>query len=128
MRLLRITHAYPDYLEQFYRRRPELKHQRYAAQRAALAYDAFFWEGYWTVEFAKLGYTVQEIMWNCQTLQRQWAKEHLPQSKGQTYTLADILLSQIHEFRPDIVWLNRKNVEFLQTLKERCPSIQLSSS
>jgi spore maturation protein CgeB len=125
MKLLRIANHYLDYLEQFYRHRPDLKHQSYAEQRQALAYDAFFWEGYWTVEFSKLGYHVQEIIWNCKTLQQQWAKEHLPQSACHTYNLYDILFSQIKEFSPDIVWLNLKNVEFLKTLKERCPSIKL---
>ena len=125
MKLLRIATDYPDYLEQFYRRRPHLKHQSYAEQKKALEYDAFFWEGYWTVEFSKLGYDVQEIIWNCDTLQRQWAKEHLPKSRHHTYSLYDILLFQISEFSPDIVWLWLWDIEFLKILKERFPKIKL---
>jgi hypothetical protein len=125
MKFLRITYDYADYLEQFYRQRPYLKHQSYAEQRKAFEYDAFFWDGYWTEEFSKLGYHVQEIIWNCEALQRQWAKEHLSQSKCSTYNLYDILLAQIEEFYPDIVWLHCWNVEFLKTLKDRCPSIKL---
>jgi spore maturation protein CgeB len=125
MKLLRITNDYPDYLEQFYRRRPYLRYQSYAEQKKAFEYDAFFWEGYWTTEFSKLGYGVQEIIWNCNTLQRQWAKEHLPQSKCKSYNLHDILLSQIKEFNPDIVWLHIWNIDFLKTLKDRFPNIKL---
>ena len=125
MKFLRITTNYPDYLEQFYRRRPYLKHQSYAEQRKAFEYDAFFWDGYWAVEFSKLGYDVQEVIWNCEALQRQWAKEHLSQSKFSTCSLHDILLAQIKEFCPDIVWLHHWNIEFLKTLRERVPSIKL---
>jgi spore maturation protein CgeB len=125
MKMLRIAFGYPDYLEQFYRRRRYLKHQSYAEQKKAFEYDAFFWEGYWTAEFSKLGYNVQEVIWNCKTLQSQWAKEHLPQAKHHTYTLSDILLSQVKEFDPDIIWLQRWNIKFLKILKDRFPSIKL---
>jgi hypothetical protein len=125
MKFLRITTNYADYLEQFYRQRPYLKHQSYAEQRKAFEYDAFFWDGYWTVEFSKLGYHVQEIIWNCEALQRRWAKEHLSQSKYSTHNLYDILLAQIEEFCPDIVWLHCWHVDLLKTLKDRFPGIKL---
>jgi spore maturation protein CgeB len=125
MKLLRITTDYPDYLKQFYRQRPYLKDQSYAEQKKALEYDAFFWEGYWTVKFSKLGYNVQEIIWNCKTLQTQWAKEHLPRSECYIYSLDEILLAQIKEFYPDIVWLNRWNIDFLRLVKDKFPSIKL---
>jgi spore maturation protein CgeB len=125
MKLLRINTNNGEYLKQFYRRRPYLEQQSYAEQRKALAYDAFFWDGYWTVEFSKLGYEVQEIIWNCKTLQRQWAIEHLPLSKHSIYNLDDILLSQITTYNPDIVWLKRRDIEFLKTLKARFPGIKL---
>jgi len=51
MRLLKIGVYYPNYLEQFYARRPGLAAQPYAAQHAPLIGDFFGSSGFWHGEY-----------------------------------------------------------------------------
>lgn len=125
MRLLKIHRVYPEYLKYLYNRKPNLFGSSYKTQRLAFDQDGFFWEGYWAKEFSKIGYEVQEVILNCEALQRAWCIENLGPARASGLSLEEITLEQARAFQPEIVWLHHWDVEFLRRLREQVPSIRL---
>src|SRR5215467_11117864 len=116
MRLLKLTTYYPQFLDQIYLRQPALRHESYAAQKAALDYAAFGWADFWATALTPLGYEVMEVTVNAEPLQRAWAKEHLPRH-GKGLSLEQIALQQIQRFRPEILWFEAHHPTLLKQVR-----------
>ena len=127
MRLLKIGVYYSAYLNQFYARYPNLQHQAYPLQHAALINDCFGSSDFWTRALNKLGYETCDVIANAEPLQKMWAKEHGLVVDSSTW-LFDITAAQVKAFQPDVLLVadySTVTAEFLRTLKDACPSIRL---
>lgn len=124
MKLLKITTFYPSYVRDFYRKHPDLLNKAFAEQKAALDYDAFGWADYWSHALTPLGYDVLELAYNVEQMQRAWAKEHsLPAPAN--IDLKEIVLEQVRQFKPDILWFDDLNADLLKRVRAEVPSIKL---
>src|SRR4249920_1102560 len=101
MRLLRLTTLYPRYLAEFYGKNPGLRHDTYAAQRAALDRDAFGWADFWDEALRPKGYEVLDVFVNARALQLAWTTERLGRAKA-GISARDTALAQAKGFRPDV--------------------------
>lgn len=127
MRLLKIGVYYPNYLEQFYARRPGFAETSYASQHAALIGDCFGSSDFWTRELSRLGYETCDLIINAEPLQKAWASE-----RGLTFDdggwLFRIAEAQVRDFRPDVLIVadySTVTAAFLRHLRGVCPSLRL---
>jgi spore maturation protein CgeB len=124
MKLVKVTTFYPDCLQDFYFKRPELINQSYNQQKQALDYNCFGLADFWSNALTSLGYEVLEITLNAEYLQRQWALEN-NLTNYQTINLYTIALAQIKRFKPDLLWFNHYDHELLKEIGQENPKIKL---
>ena len=122
MRLLKLGVYYPNYLEQFYARRPGLAALPYAAQHAALIGDCFGSSDFWTRALSRLGYETCDLVANAEPLQKAWASE-----RGLAYEeaswLFEITTAQVRDFRPNVLLVadySTVTAAFLRRLRDVC--------
>jgi len=135
MRILIIDHYYPAYLDYLYKKNSDFFYLNYNEQKNAIFNNCFGVANFYSKNLKKLGHVAQEIIYNNEVLQKQWAKEKkLKYSKSyfknipklRTWLKSNweekILKAQIEEFSPDIIYcqnLSYPNQNFLQELKKR---------
>jgi len=123
LRFQHITIFYETHIQQVYARQPELVERSYDDQHQAFLDEGFNWANYLCQELPKLGYETQHIIANIEPLQKRWAQEH-----GAVYGEAtwhnDIILAQIKNFQPDILFINMEP-GFIARAREVAPSIRL---
>jgi spore maturation protein CgeB len=127
MKLLQFSVVHPAYAREFYARNPELAKKSFAEQKSILDYDASSWADFWSHSLAPFGYETLEVNVNIAPLQRAWAKENAVSFPKNTW-LSEIPYFQARKFQPDILFLADRssfNLQWLQTLRENCPSIKL---
>lgn len=127
MKLARLTTLYPQYLKGFYAANPGLANADYRTQKAALDFDAFGWSGMWDNALAPLGYEVLEVSANAVPMQRAWLRERGHAVLGAA-GLLDIARAQIHEFKPDILFIEDHNYfpqRWLDEVRASWPRIRL---
>ena len=127
MRLLKLGVYYPNYLAQFYARRPGLAALPYAAQHAALIGDCFGSSDFWTKALSGLGYETCDLVANAEPMQRAWAAERglAVEDAGWLFRITE---AQVRDFRPDVLLVadySTVTAAFLQRLREVCPSLRL---
>ena len=76
MKFLIADTYYPAFLRDFYAVRPELAAQPYAAQWRALMDECFGTAGFYSTHLRELGHEAEEVVPNCEPMQRQWAREN----------------------------------------------------
>lgn len=76
MKFLIADTYYPEFLREFYGRRPGLAGEPYAAQHSALMHQAFGTADFYTENLRALGHEAEDVVVNCEPLQRAWAAEH----------------------------------------------------
>ena len=127
MRLVRLSTAYPLYLEQFYARRPGLEGEPCADQEKALFYDAFGWADFWQAPMAALGYDVHDVIANAEPMQRAWARENGRRQPAGAW-LGSLAADRVRALEPDILFIN-DYVSFsrpwIEEVRAGCPSIKL---
>jgi spore maturation protein CgeB len=122
VRILIVDTAYPRFLESFYDSRPGFAERSYCEQWRALM-DSFFGTADSYSHFlAPLGHKAMELVVNCLPLQRAWAREHRLRAPRLHVplvgdALARIVLAQIDEFGPDVVYLQDLSVLTPLTLR-----------
>lgn len=127
MKFLYLTTNYAPYLKDFYSRRPSLAKASFETQIAALESDAFGCNGGWRLPLEALGYEFREIIANAGPAQRSWMEEHALPWPELTWK-ASVAAHQVVEFKPEILFIDAPrdfNVAWMQSLRERCPSIRL---
>ncbi len=145
MKFLIVDTYYQTFLDAFYGRRPELASKPYEEQIRALMNECFGTADFYSSNLKKLGYEAEEIVANCEQLQRQWAREHgievgrktkwtvgirkglIPwpqriQSKDWFYK---VLAAQVKEYRPDVLHIQNMNGTSITFLREIRPYVRL---
>ena len=111
MYFLIVDSYYSTFLNSFYAQRPNLAACLYSDQLRVLLNECFGTSGFYSTNLRQLGHQADEIIGNCEPLQRAWASEHgLPWKMAVTESrknnrLLRILKAQIREIRPDILYL-----------------------
>lgn len=132
MRFLIADTYYAAFLRSVYGRSPGLARQEYQHQWRTLMDQCFGTADYYSANLQLLGHEAQEIIVNCDPLQRQWAREHArwlaftyPFHAGlrrrRAWHMA-VLESQVERFRPDILYIQDMNwvdTSLLQRLRGR---------
>lgn len=120
--------AYDDVAKTLiYRNNPDLKNRPYSEQQRALFQASLIHSDGFSRAMKSLGHDAHEIVYDCEILQKTWAKEKGIEYNPETW-LHEIALKQIQYLRPDIVYFQdifsipyciRKN------LKNQFPFIKL---
>ncbi len=128
MKILIIDPYYSDFLNSFYLKNPKLKNKNYYEQKQAIFDKCFGTADFYSTNLIKLGHQAEDIISNCETLQKQWAKEHnLKFSNGFLNKLfgssweEKILEEQIKEFKPDVIYCQSvysPGANFLKKIKK----------
>lgn len=100
MRFLIADTYYPTFLYDFYATRPELASQSYQEQRQALMDECFGTSNFYSTHLRELGHDAEEVIPNCEPLQRQWAKEN-----GVTFD--ETLQYSVYLRRKIVPWVRR---------------------
>ncbi len=100
MRFLIVDTYYPTFLRDFYASRPELAAQSYASQWRALMDQCFGTANFYSTHLRELGHEAEEVVPNCEPLQRQWAREN-------SVTLDETLRYSLIFRRKVVPWLRR---------------------
>ncbi len=127
MKLVKLSTAYPIYLEKIYRSIPGLSAKTYVQQLTEIFADAFGTADFWTSALKPLGYEVTEILANARPLQETWARENNVPSDGSNW-FYHVAASQIKLARPEILLLTDYNNfpgPWIESLRKSVPSIKL---
>lgn len=117
---------YPVYLQDFYRKHPELIRASHREQTAALIRSGFSDCHIVSPVLARMGWTTMDVIANDPISQGTWAREQgLSELSGGT-NLAEITRRQIQSFRPTIAYTNdiiNLNSAFFQSLDQKPPVV-----
>lgn len=102
MRVLIVDTYYPAFLKSHYGRSPGLASESYERQWRALMGTFFGTADAYSHNLGALGHDAHEVVVNCTPLQSAWAREHdVDPASGEE----GILLAQVEDFQPDVVYL-----------------------
>src|SRR5205085_2608816 len=129
MKILIVDTYYPLFLSSLYARDPDLGTRPYEQQRRLILDECFGTSDFYSANLNKLGHEAEEIIANCEPLQRQWAKERkIEIGEKSRWSLRrknkipwltrsmesdwfyKVLASQIKEYRPDILYVQDMNM------------------
>jgi spore maturation protein CgeB len=125
MKILIINSLYDEYLAYFSRKNKESEKLSYLAQKNLFIQDSFSNFGVWEQNLGKLGYEVEEIISNADSLQERWAEENNVQKINDNINLADIILAQINKFKPDIIWFNGNDYKLFELIRNKAEKVKL---
>jgi spore maturation protein CgeB len=123
MKLFRAYTVYPEYQDQLYRTQPGLAARSFAEQKKAHDAEAVAWGNAYTRALTPLGYEVLEVPFELEPMQRTWAAENGLPDPAQIDP-EDILVAQVKQFRPDILWYDHRDAALLGRLQSAAPSIR----
>lgn len=133
MKILIIDSYYGDFLDNVYKKNPELIKASYAEQRERLLAEQFGTADFYSKHFKKLGHEAEDLITNNEIMQKQWAKENnvryreshfqkIPRIRKyfKTNWETKILEAQIIKFRPDIIFSHDLSLKpvFLKKIKK----------
>lgn len=118
----------PSYLRSFDAGHPDLKNLKYAEHRSILMADCYGWADFWQKNLEDMGKVIcADVVVNAETLQKKWAGENGVKWGEDNWTLK-ILLAQIREFQPDILFTHDSasvTPAFRRLVRQEVPSIQM---
>ena len=100
MKILLVDTYYPAFLRDFYASQPGLAAQPYAAQWRTLMDQCFGTADFYSTHLRELGHEAEEVVPNCEPMQRQWARE-------QGVALDETLETSLIFRRKVVPWLRR---------------------
>ena len=134
MKFLIIDYYYPEFLNTFYNKNSNIDHKNYNELKKIIFDYCFGTANFYSTNLTKLGHITEEIIFNNEILQRQWAKEHgikffngLFNDKlflNKFFKLnwkEKILKEQIKEFKPDVIYCQNLKIPgniFLKKIKK----------
>ncbi len=107
---------YSGFLHKHYQQNPELDNKTYRKQLQSLLLEKFGDSDFYSKGIQNAGWDAEDSIINCEPLQLAWAKEN----GCHQYNLLDILIEQIKQLRPDVVYfqdLNYATPEILRAIK-----------
>ncbi len=122
-RFVKITSFYRDYLEYYYSRNKNESERSYSDQYRRLMYDSFAWADHFQKNLIKIGVDAYEIIYNAESLQNAWAREHGINLKGK-----ELLLFQLKRIAPDVILFQDSNLfngEWINYIRSQIPKIKL---
>lgn len=122
MKFAHITSAYPEYLAAFFLKNPAAK-QSYSQLTDCFFADHFAWSNAWGVALQSEGFETLEIVYNAQPIQHAWWKENRP---GTPRDLESIVVEQLKDFKPDIIWFDDTSTELLARIKSEVHTIKFT--
>jgi spore maturation protein CgeB len=119
IRLLKATSYYPRFLEFFYRHNPLLRSASYAEQHRALMAERFALSDTWSraLVAGSGAFEVEEVVVNAEPLQKRWAEENGIRYR-ETHWLEDIVVEQVRQFRPRLLYAHAPEVK--PPIRARC--------
>ena len=122
MRILIVDTCYPVFLATHYGAYPGLDERPYDEQWRALMDTFFGTADAYSHYLHALGHEAHEVVVNADPLQRAWARQHgLRSGRGRWLRRSrpspDVLLAQIEEFRPDVVYVQNLGVLSTEILR-----------
>ena len=131
MRFLIADTYYSNFLGNFYTRHADLSRRSYAEYWRILMDQCFGTADFYSFNLKKLGHEAEEIVANCQPLQRKWARENglsverrwpmltfrrkyglpFPVFRRDNRWLFDVLLAQVEAYKPDVLYV--QNIAWL---------------
>ncbi|MDF1524990.1 MAG: hypothetical protein P1S59_01800 [bacterium] len=127
MKLVKLSTAYPAYLQKIYQSIPGLSDKPYSQQQEEIFADVFGTADFWTSALKPLGYDATEILANAEPLQKAWARENDVPSDGPDW-FYHLVTRQIRQISPDIVLLTEYNKfpgSWIRDLRAAVPFIRL---
>ncbi len=118
MRVLIVDTCYPAFLTAHYERHDGLASRSYDEQWLALMATHFGTADAYSHFLGALGHEAHEVVVDCAPLQRAWAREHGLEGA----TPEQVLLAQVEDYRPDVVYLQNLHVlsdETMAALRSR---------
>jgi hypothetical protein len=144
MYFLILDTYYPSFLGSFYAQRPDLKRHSYAIQWRALMDQYFGTADFYSANLQRLGHDAHEVVANCETLQRLWAKEqgitlsengwagrlgqglfHWIKGGHSGAWFYQVLASQVQHHRPDVLHIQDMNGTSPEFLRQIRPYVHL---
>ncbi len=123
MRIVKISNYYNSFINDYYKRFPDIKNQNYLKQYFHLIKQRIGWSDFYTKAFENLGHKSFEIIFNAKYLQKAWAISQNIKEDG-----FKLLFCQLKYYKPDVVWFQDSfsfPAEFLKILKTKIKSIKL---
>lgn len=127
MRFLIVDTYYPSVLRAFYARQPDVANQTYSEQKRALMDHCFGTADFYSSNLRRLGREAEEIVANCEPLQRAWARQHgdswpmaITESRKNRQLLR-VLKHQIERAKPDALYVQSlywPGSEFLREVRD----------
>jgi hypothetical protein len=121
-RIVKITSFYKAFLNDYYRRYPEINRKSYTEQYSHLMSQGHAWSDYFQKHFTKLGIEAFEIVHNAKPLQEAWALENNIKPGS------DIVLAQLQKIQPDIIFFQDSisfNTAYYKMIKAELPALKL---
>ncbi|MCI5207524.1 MAG: glycosyltransferase family 1 protein [Candidatus Electrothrix sp. ATG2] len=128
MKILFLSKYYDNYLNYFFSVHNPDQYISYSSLYNKIIRDRYFWSDYFKQELPVYGYNVEQLIVDAKPLQIRWAEEHQA-SYSEDNWYFDIILEQIKEYKPEILfiqdWAPELGSEFIQLVKGQCPSVKV---
>lgn len=115
-----VNTYYPEFLNEHYRKHPQLAARSYDAQKASLQAECFGDSDFYSSNLRRTGWEGDDIIVNCAPLQNAWAAEHGVIAKG-----IDVAVAQIAAARPDVVYFQNLGLASRQLIEAIRPHVGL---
>ncbi|MGB5920017.1 glycosyltransferase family protein [Arcobacter sp.] len=122
-KFLRIGKIYPQFIQDLYRNKTELKNKSYQQQFEYIMNNFFGTADSWEYYLKKLNYETNQVVFNALTLQDTWAKEHNIKKSG-----IELLYEQIKYYKPEILFIQVASIvndDFLIRIKKQIKELKL---
>lgn len=123
MKILILETMYSIIEKYIYQHKPELLTLPYREQKEFFDKSYNYWGSSWCEVLKNNGYCAENYIINIEFLQQTWMKENY---KNESKLLLDeIVLKQIKQFKPDVLWFDVVNESLLKEIRRNFPEIRL---
>jgi ubiquinone/menaquinone biosynthesis C-methylase UbiE len=115
-----INTYYPKFLKRYYADHPEAVHAPYAQQLMGLVEQRFGDSDFYSTGMKRLGWRAQDLIVNCDPIQRAWARENNFNGQG-----LNIAVEQIRQLQPQVVYMQDLSLATTEFLRHIRPHTEL---
>lgn len=122
-RFQKFTTVYPAFARQFVDRNPDHEQLSFHELYRSFTSTLYGLSDFYAVHLRQLGHETQDLFASLEPLQKAWAREKGAVFREQSW-LADIVLAQVRDFRPDVLFLQDLSPfepAFRRQLRDACP-------
>jgi len=123
-RFIKVSSYYKPFLQHYYQSYPEIVSKSYQEQHQHLMDQGYGYSNFFP-HYLEKNHSIQghELIYNAQTLQKTWAKEHGSELSGNS-----LLLEQLNHHRPEILFIQNSidfHESFIRKILDEVKSIKL---